>query len=241
MDQALDLVHRGALEPDRADRLMAELAAWILANLGHEPVDLALFERALTHSSRSDENYERLEFLGDRVLGLAIADWLYELFPAEPEGKLSRRLNVLVSRTTCAEVARDLDLASRMRLGKQARDDGAFESDNVLGDMVESLIGALWLEAGFESAKAFIRSAWAERVNRRDKAPQHPKSELQEWAAANDRKAPAYEVIGRSGPQHAPTFVVKVSIRGVGEAEAEGLTKQEAETEAAQALLDQLG
>jgi ribonuclease-3 len=220
---------------------MAELAAWILANVGHEPVDLALFERALTHSSRSDENYERLEFLGDRVLGLVIADWLYELFPAEPEGKLSRRLNVLVSRSTCAEVARDLDLAGMMRLGKQARDDGAFESDNVLGDMVESLIGALWLEAGFESAKAFIRSAWGERVNRRDKAPQHPKSALQEWAAANDRKAPAYEVIGRSGPQHAPTFVVKVSIRGVGEAEAEGLTKQEAETEAAQALLDRLG
>lgn len=220
---------------------MAELAAWILANTGHEPIDLALFERALTHSSRSDENYERLEFLGDRVLGLAIADWLYELFPAEPEGKLSRRLNVLVSRSTCAEVARDLDLAGRMRLGKQARDDGAFESDNVLGDMVESLIGALWLEAGFERAKAFIRSAWGERVNRRDKAPHHPKSALQEWAAANDRKAPAYEVIGRSGPQHAPTFVVKVSIRGVGEAEAEGLTKQEAETEAAQALLDRLG
>ena len=219
---------------------MEELAGWIERHTGHRPADLALFERALTHSSRSDENYERLEFLGDRVLGLVIADWLYALFPAEPEGQLSRRLNVLVSRATCAEVARDLDLASRMRLGKQARDDGAFESDNVLGDMVESLIGALWLEAGFETAKAFVRRAWGDRVNRRDRAPLHPKSALQEWAAANDRKAPAYEVIGRSGPQHAPTFVVKVSIRGVGEAEAEGLTKQEAETEAAQALLDRL-
>jgi ribonuclease-3 len=240
MDQALDLVHRGTLGPDRADGLMADLAAWIETQTGHKPADIALFERALTHSSRGDENYERLEFLGDRVLGLVIADWLYALFPTEPEGKLSRRLNVLVARATCAEVARDLDLASRMRLGKQARDDGAFESDNVLGDMVESLIGALWLEAGFETAKAFIRSAWGDRVNGRDSAPLHPKSALQEWAAANDRKAPAYEVTGRSGPQHAPTFVVKVSIRGVGEAEAEGLTKQEAETEAAQALLEQL-
>jgi ribonuclease-3 len=240
MDQALDLVHRGALEPDRADGLMRELAGWIHAKSGHRPKDLALFERALTHSSRSDENYERLEFLGDRVLGLVIADWLYELFPAEPEGKLSRRLNVLVSRSTCAEVARDMDLAGQMRLGKQARDDGAFESDNVLGDMVESLIGALWLEAGYKTAKAFIRSAWGDRVNRRDSAPLHPKSALQEWAAAGGHKAPAYEVTGRSGPQHAPTFVVKVSIRGVGEAEAEGLTKQEAETEAAQALLDRL-
>jgi ribonuclease-3 len=241
MDQALDLVLRDALEPDRTDRLMDDLVGWIEASTGHRPVDLALFERALTHSSRGDENYERLEFLGDRVLGLAIAEWLYELFPAEPEGKLSRRLNVLVSRSTCAEVARDLGLAGWMRLGKQARDDGAFESDNVLGDMVESLLGALWLEAGFETAKAFVRSAWGDRVNRRDKAPHHPKSALQEWAAANDRKAPAYEVTGRSGPQHAPTFVVKVSIRGVGEAEAEGLTKQEAETEAAQTLLDRLG
>jgi ribonuclease-3 len=241
MDQALDLVQRRALEPDRADRRMSELADWIAARTGHRPADLALFERALTHSSRSDENYERLEFLGDRVLGLVIADWLYALFPGEPEGQLSKRLNVLVSRSTCAEVARELDLPGRMRLGKQARDDGAFESDNVLGDMVESLIGALWLEAGFETARSFIRAAWGERVDRRDRAPQHPKSALQEWAAANDRKAPVYELVGRSGPQHAPTFVVKVSIRGVGEAEAEGLTKQEAETAAAQALLDQVG
>jgi ribonuclease-3 len=242
MDQALDLVLGGALGPDRAGRLMAAgLSRWVQKHSGHEPADLALFERALTHSSRSEENYERLEFLGDRVLGLVIADWLYALFPNEPEGKLSRRLNVLVSRTTCAEVARELDLAAQMRLGKQARDDGAFESDNVLGDMVESLIGALWLEAGWDIAKGFVRSAWGERVNRRDSAPQHPKSSLQEWAAANDRRAPVYEVVGRSGPQHAPTFVVKVSIKGIGEAEAEGLTKQDAETAAAQALLDRLG
>ena len=220
---------------------MADLARWIEAQTGHRPADLALFERALTHSSRSEENYERLEFLGDRVLGLAIAGWLYELFPTEPEGKLSRRLNVLVARSTCAEVARDLGLAAEMRLGKQARDDGAFESDNVLGDMVESLIGALWLEAGYEAAQAFIRKAWGERVGRHDSAPQHPKSVLQEWAAANNRRPPAYEVVGRSGPQHAPTFVIKVSIKGVGEAEAEGATKQDAETEAAQALLDRLG
>jgi ribonuclease III len=220
--------------------MSGEVDAFVRQRLGHEAKEKRLFDLAFTHSSVGRDSYERLEFLGDRVLGLAIADWLYELFPAEPEGQLSRRLNVLVSRATCAEVARDLDLASRMRLGKQARDDGAFDSDNVLGDMVEALLGALWLEAGFETAKAFIRSAWGDRVNRQSRAPQHPKSALQEWAAANDRKAPAYEVIGRSGPQHAPTFVVKVSIRGVGEAEAEGLTKQEAETEAAQALLEQL-
>jgi ribonuclease III len=240
MDQALDLVLGGALGPDRADRLMTDLARWLEDIVGHKPADLALFERALTHSSSGEENYERLEFLGDRILGLVIADWLYALFPNEPEGKLSRRLNVLVARTTCAEVARDLGLAAHMRLGKQARDDGAFESDNVLGDMVESLIGALWLEAGFETAKAFIRSAWGDRVKRGDSAPVHPKSALQEWAAANDRKPPAYALVGRSGPHHAPTFVVTVSIRNVGEASAEGLTKQDAETAAAEALLEKL-
>jgi ribonuclease III len=219
---------------------MEGLAGWLSDKLGHEPGDLVLFERALTHSSRSEENYERLEFLGDRVLGLVVADWLYALFPDEPEGKLSKRLNVLVSRDTCAEVARELGLAARMKLGKQARDDGAFDSDNVLGDMVEALLGALWLEAGFEAAKSFIHRAWADRVDRQEAAPQHPKSALQEWAAANNRRPPVYELVGRSGPQHAPTFVVRVSIKGVGEAEAEGTAKQDAETEAAQALLDRL-
>jgi ribonuclease-3 len=216
------------------------LADWLEATLGHRPADMALFERALTHSSQSEDNYERLEFLGDRVLGVTIADWLYALFPDEPEGKLSRRLNVLVSRGTCAEIAREIEVAAHMRLGKQALADGAFESDNILGDTVESLIGALWLDGGLEAARAFIRAAWADRVDRRDHAPQHPKSALQEWAAANDRRPPAYELVGRSGPHHAPTFVVTVSIKGVGEASAEGLTKQDAETEAAEALLEKL-
>ena len=219
---------------------MSELALWLEEKTGYRARDLALFELALTHSSKSEDNYERLEFLGDRVLGLVIADWLYALFPDEPEGKLSRRLNELVSRTVCAEIARDLNLAEQMRLGKQARDDGAFDSDNVLGDMVESLIGAMWLDSGFETARRFIRAAWADRVDRRAGAPKHPKSALQEWAAANEKRPPVYDVIGRSGPPHAPTFVVEVSIKGVGEAQAEGTTKQEAETEAAEALLEKL-
>ena len=219
---------------------MIPLEDWLRDATGHTPNDLALFESALTHSSHGVNNYERLEFLGDRVLGVVIADWLYELFPGEPEGKLSKRLNVLVARSTCAEVARSLDLAGRMKLGKQARDDGAHDSGNVLGDMVESLIGALWLDGGLEPARAFIRRAWADRVRGDTAAPQHPKSALQEWAAAHDRRPPVYELVSRSGPPHAPRFAVRVSIKGVGEAEAEGLAKQEAETEAAQALLDKL-
>jgi ribonuclease-3 len=219
---------------------MQTLEAWLEATLDHRPADLALFERALTHASLGEENYERLEFLGDRVLGVIIADWLYTLFPDEPEGKLSRRLNVLVSGDTCAAIARKLGLSPHLRLGKQALADGAFDSDNILGDVVESLIGALWLDGGLAAAQAFVRKAWADRVDSHDKAPKHPKSALQEWAAANNRKAPAYELLGRSGPHHAPTFVVKVSIKGVGEAEAEGLNKQEAETAAAAALLEKL-
>ncbi len=219
---------------------MENLEAWLEAKLGHKPANPGLFERALTHASYGEDNYERLEFLGDRVLGLTIADWLYGLFPDEPEGNLSRRLNVLVSRETCASVARELGVAPYLILGKQALADGAFDSDNILGDAVESLIGALWLDGGLEAARRFIREAWADRVDSREKAPKHPKSALQEWAASNNRKPPAYELVDRSGPHHAPTFVVKVSIRGAGEAEAEGLSKQEAETAAAEALLEKL-
>ena len=153
---------------------------------------------------------------------------------------MSRRLNVLVSRATCAEVARDIGVPERMRLGKQAREDGAQDSDNVLGDAVEALIGAVFLEGGFEPAEEVVQRLWAARIGDQEKAPKHPKSALQEWAAANDRRPPAYEVIGRSGVSHAPTFQVQVGIKGIGEALGEGTTKQEAETEAAKALLDKL-
>ena len=213
---------------------------WIADAMGHEPRDAALFTRALTHSSRGDEHYERIEFLGDRVLGLVMATWLYELFPGEPEGKLSRRFNALVSGEVCAEVAREMGVGGQAILGKQARDDGAADSDNVLGDIVEALIGALYLEEGLDAATAFVRRAWGDRVSLRDKAPQHPKSALQEWAAAHDRRPPVYQLTGRSGPHHAPRFVVAVEIPNVGTASAEGLSKQEAETAAARALLEKL-
>src|SRR5919107_3070557 len=143
---------------------------WLAEVLGRRPSDPARFERALTHASFGGDQYERLEFLGDRVLGLAVAAWLYELFPDEPEGQLSKRLNALVARDVCAEVARELGIPERVRLGKQARDDGASDSDNVIGDVVESLIGALFLDAGWDAASAFVRRAWGERVSTRDKA-----------------------------------------------------------------------
>lgn len=219
---------------------MSELRAFLKEALGHDPKDLGLFERALTHSSVGKDSYERLEFLGDRVLGLLIARWLYERFPNEPEGKLSRRYNELVARQTCAEIGRGLGLPASIRLGKQAREDGANQSDNVVGDVVESLLGALLLDGGLDKVEAFVRGAWTPYVESQGRAPKHPKSALQELAAARNWAAPEYEVARKSGAHHAPRFTVRVAIRNVGEATAEGSSKQEAETAAATALLEQV-
>jgi ribonuclease-3 len=220
---------------------LSGLAGWIEAQMGERPRDLSLYERALTHGSFSSDHYERLEFLGDRVLGLVIADWLIETFPGEAEGKLSQRLNALVAGEVCAEIARGLGVAARLRLGKQAQDDGVFESDYVLGDAVEALIGALYLDRGLEAAARFIRRAWGDRVDRLAAPPKHPKAELQEWTAANNRRPPAYKVVRTSGPDHAPRFTVEVSVKGHGEAVGEGTSKQDAETAAATAMLGKIG
>jgi len=219
---------------------MDALADWLEAKLGHRPRDLAPFEAALTHASFGEGNYERLEFLGDRVLGLAVAQWLIETYPDEPEGNLSQRLNALVTREVCAEIAREIELTPHLRLGRQAIDDGVFDSDNVLGDVVEALIGALYLDAGFEAASRFVRTAWADRVDRLSAPPKHPKAALQEWTAARKRRPPAYEVTEARGPDHARRFTVTVTIKGVGEATGIGLSKQEAETDAARAMLKSL-
>ena len=216
----------------------AEVQAFIAGELGHTANEPALFQAALTHSSASGESYERLEFLGDRVLGLCIARWLYERFPSEAEGKLSRRFNELVARETCGEIGRELGLPAVIRLGKQARDDGANWSDNVVGDVVEALIGALHLDGGIDAAEAFVRRAWAPHMALDERAPKHPKSALQEWANARGLRSPEYAVVDRSGPQHAPVFRVQVTVRGREPVEAEGSNKQEAETAAAQAMLD---
>lgn len=221
---------------------MSALGAWLESLLGEAPRDLLLYERALTHGSHGGETYQRLEFLGDRVLGLAIAAGLYARYPDAPEGELSRRLNVLVSRQTCAEVGREAGVKPWLRLGKQAREDGASDSDNVLGDAVEALIGAAWLDLGAEAAERFIHLHWNQRMEADGApAPRHPKSALQEWAASHNRRPPIYSVVDRSGPDHAPLFRVCVSLGSAGEAHGEGKSKQEAETAAAEALLTALG
>jgi ribonuclease III len=218
----------------------SEVAAFAKNRLAHETKDEALFELAFTHSSVSKDSYERLEFLGDRVLGMVIAWALYERFPTEPEGDLSKRYHALVDRETCAEIGREIGVPALVRLGKQAREDGANQSENVVGDVVEALIGALLLDGGMAAAERFVLAAWEPYLASQRRAPQHPKSALQELAAARGCKPPVYEVVARTGAHHAPKFTIRVTVPKLGEAAAEGSSKQEAETAAAEALLNQL-
>ncbi len=234
----MDLVLRCALGTYRQGFLtLSAFETWLEETIGARPLDCALFEQALTHGSTGEAHYQRLEFLGDRVLGLVIASMLYARFPEEPEGRLSHRLNALVSGSSCAQVARRIGLQSHMRLGKQARDDGAKESDYVLGDMTEALIGAIYLDLGLDQAHSFIERHWRPMLEAAGTAPKHPKSALQEWCAANNHKVPVYEVVGKEGPPHAMQFKVSVTVKGFEPVSATASSKQAAETAAASAFL----
>lgn len=214
-------------------------SAWAFINdlLDVQPVDDALWLEALTHGSTGHErNYERLEFLGDRVLGLCVAEWLFDS-SGEAEGKLSQRLNALVSRATCARVARSVNLGEHMLLGKQARDDGGRESDNILGDVMEALIGACFVEHGFDRARAMVRKLWTEEVDGKAGKRKHPKSALQEWTVGNKRRMPEYSLVERSGPDHNLRFTVRVEVHGIGGAQATASSKQDAETLAAEEFM----
>lgn len=221
--------------------MQPETRTFLSELIGPAPKDEALWLEALTHGSTGAvRNYERLEFLGDRVLGLVIAEWLHERGTGD-EGKLSQRLNALVARTMCAAIARQIGLGEHIVLGKQARDDGGLDSDNILGDVMEALIGVTFLTHGYDAARALVRQLWADAVEGRAGQKKHPKSALQEWAAGNRRKTPEYRLLDRSGPDHAARFTVLVSVNGVGEAEAAGSSKQEAETLAAEAFMKRFG
>lgn len=212
-----------------------------LAKAGFNVRDEELWLEALTHGSTGAErDYQRLEFLGDRVLGLTIADWLFQRNRGT-EGALAQRLNALVSKTACAEAARELGVSAHIRLGKQAREDGAAQSTNVLGDVMESLLGASFLDSGFEPTRALIHEFWNAQVCGNAGQSKHPKSALQEWAAGNQRKPPKYELLERSGPDHKASFTVRVSVHNVGHADATANSKQDAETKAASKFMEQYG
>lgn len=221
--------------------LAAETTALIARLTGAPPRDPALWTEALTHGSMSEpRDYQRLEFLGDRVLGLAIAETLHAA-ESGSEGQLAQRLNALVSREACAGIAREIGLGDHIRLGKQARDDGARDSDNILGDIVESLLGALFVERGYDAARALIRELWAGLLEGGAGERKHPKAALQEWAAGNKRRMPDYRIIERAGPDHELRFTVAVAIHGVGETRATGGSKQEAESRAAAEFMRRFG
>ena len=200
--------------------------------------DPELWAEALTHGSTgAARDYQRLEFLGDRVLGLAIAERLYRGTNGA-EGQLAQRLNALVSRQVCARVARRIGAADHVLLGKQARDDGAADSDNVLGDIMEALLGASFIESGFDATRGLIADFWRDELEGRAGRTKHPKSALQEWAAGCRRKPPEYQIVDRSGPDHASRFTVRVSVLNVGQVEATANSKQDAETEAARLFME---
>ncbi len=216
-----------------------ELVAWAQATLGHDFADPALLRRAMTHPSAGGANYQRLEFLGDRVLGCVIAAWLYADLD-EPEGKLTARFHVLVDAPSCARVATGLGVPERLIMDRATRAAHVARSTNVLGDVAEALIAAIYLDAGWAAAEAFVRRAWAPLMDTTTAAPENPKSRLQEWAAAKRLGTPDYQVTWKDGPDHKPQFRVAVTLRGHDAAEGSGTSKQEAEKAAALAMLERI-
>jgi ribonuclease-3 len=212
--------------------------------LGRRFHDRDLLERALTHASHGDgrsraQSNERLEFLGDRVLGLMAASWLHQSFDSLDEGGLAHRLNALVNKQACARAARRCDLGAALRLSPAEDRLGGREKDSILADACEAVIGALYLDGGLEAAQAFFDTVWAEELSGLTKRPKDPKSALQEWAATKGHGSPVYETLGKKGPEHRPLFEVRVSVAGAGEATGEGGSKQVAQRNAAEQLLKQ--
>jgi ribonuclease III len=214
--------------------------------LGHVFKDRALLKKALTHASvrqasAKRRDNERLEFLGDRVLGLAVAELLSELYPAASEGQLARLYNRLVRGGTCAEVARSLDLGPSLVLSESEASSGGRDKETILADACEALLGAVFLEAGYDKAREVVRTHWGVRLDGSPSEAADAKSALQEWAQGQGLDLPQYEEVGREGPDHAPRFTAEVRIRGKKPAQGEGASKRSAEQAAATALLAREG
>jgi ribonuclease-3 len=218
----------------------------LAARLGHRFETRALLERAVTHPSAAPRHgegshgYERLEFLGDRVLGLVVADLLLARFPEESEGALGRRLAELVRRETLAEVAGRLGLAGCVRLAKGERAAGERDNPAILADVCEAVLGALYLDGGLGAARAVIEPLWAPLIETAEHPPQDAKTALQEWAQGRGLPLPEYRELSRSGPAHEPIFTVEVSVAGDSSARGEGRSKRLAEQSAAGRLLARL-
>ncbi len=212
--------------------------------LGHAFRDPGLLIEALTHASvvsetRSDN--QRLEFLGDRVLGLVMAEALLDADPQATEGTLAPRFNALVRKEACADVAADIGLGAVLKLGRSEMMTGGRRKAALLGDGMEALIAAVYLDAGFGPAKALVLRLWGDRITRVEADARDAKTALQEWAQARKMPPPAYREIARTGPDHAPTFTIRAELANGAKAEARAASKRAAEQQAAAALLGQLG
>ena len=216
--------------------------------IGYKFADKALLERALTHISALSggpqnraASYQRLEFLGDHVLGLVISDMLYRAFPKANEGELSRRLADLVRKETCAEVAKAMDLGPALKLGNSESHAGGRLRATILADACEGLVGAVFIDGGYEAADALIVRFWKERMLKPLRPLRDPKTMLQEWAQARGLPTPAYREVERKGPDHDPEFRVSVELPKFAPAEGLGRSKRAAEQAAATAMLTREG
>jgi len=220
-------------------RLSTEMEAFA-ARLGHEFARPDLLIRALTHASAgsvSRPHNQRLEFLGDRVLGLVISDALFSADRNATEGQLAPRFNALVRKETCADVARDIDLGAVLRLGRSEMLSGGRRKDALLGDAMEAVLAAVYLDGGLEAARAVILQHWKTRIEAVDHDARDPKTALQEWAQAQGDPPPSYSEVAREGPPHAPLFTIQASLADGQSASAQAGSKRSAEQAAARALL----
>ncbi|OAN50815.1 ribonuclease III [Paramagnetospirillum marisnigri] len=214
--------------------------------LGHRFARPELLTQALTHPSISQGRrkqsapYERLEFLGDRVLGLVVADMLFNAFPDEAEGALARRFTGLVRREAVARVALAIGLDDRLSMAKGDEEAGGRANQGILADACEAVIGAIYADGGFEPAARFVRRHWAALMDEAAAPPKDAKTALQEWAQGRGKPLPIYTVAGAEGPPHEPIFLVEVTVEGAGSAQGRGSSKRLAEQSAAAALLEKV-
>lgn len=215
--------------------------------IGHVFADRALLDQALTHASVGDKrpdalNNERLEFFGDRVLNLIVAEELLKRMPGANEGDLSRAFHNLVNLETCAEVARQVGMSEALKMGGGSGKTGARKSDRVLGDACEALIAALYIDAGMETARNFVLAFWRDAFSAAgEPAKRNPKVVLQEWAFGRGLPGPRYTVLDQSGPSHRPRFRLEVQVEGYAAAQGEGGSIREAERVVAELMLARIG
>lgn len=215
----------------------------LVERLDYQFNDIDLLSRALTHSSaiapsnRTRQSYQRLEFLGDRVLGLVVAEYLHLHHKSANEGELSRALNAVVRKESCAAVARQLNVPAALALGQSEARTGGAQKEAILGDVCEAIIGAIYLDGGLEPAKIFIEREFASFFKSSMSGRGDAKTTLQEWAQSRGLDLPKYEEVSREGPDHAPVFTIAVKLNGHELAQATGKSKKIAEHEAATAFL----